>query len=169
MYRIGNVHLALPSKSLRDYTKMWEPINLHKNVILFCLFTELVITALHEKQDRWGEHVHLLTHKRLGRPTKRTRCFQSNKNPWLRYIFYCCLKSMAKFQKNNLFNSTSLYGWVWIQVATAPAQTATQEEFSPTSVYAQQFYHGPQQQIHLRNLNHMNISFQPLPHKLTQS
>lgn len=99
MYRIGNVHLALPSKSLRDYTKMWEPINLHKNVILFCLFTELVITALHEKQDRWGEHVHLLTHKRLGRPTKRTRCFQSNKNPWLRYIFYCCLKSMAKFQK----------------------------------------------------------------------
>lgn len=99
MYHIGNVHLALPSKSLRDYTKMWEPINLHKNVILFCLFTELVITALHEKQDRWGEHVHLLTHKRLGRPTKRTRCFQSNKNPWLRYIFYCCLKSMAKFQK----------------------------------------------------------------------
>lgn len=148
---------------------MWEPINPHKNVILFCLFTQLVITALYEKLDRWGEYAHLLTHKRLGRPTKKSRFFQSNKNPWLRYMFYCWIKIMAKFHKNNLFNPTSLYRWVWIQVAMAPAQTATQEEFSPTLIYVQHFYHGPKQQVYLRNLNHMNISFQPLPHKSGQT
>lgn len=78
---------------------MWEPINPHKNVMLVCLFTQLVITALHEKQDRWREHAHLLTHKRLGRPTKRARYFQSNKNTWLTCMFCCWLKRMAKFQK----------------------------------------------------------------------
>lgn len=78
---------------------MWEPINPHKNAILFCLFTQLAITALHGKQDRWGEDAHLLTHKRLGRPTKKARYFQSNKNPWLKYMLCCWLKNMATFQK----------------------------------------------------------------------
>ena len=98
-YLTGNVHAALLSKPLGDYSKVGEAVNPHKNVMLVCLFTQLVIRSLHKNQNRWGEHAHLLRGGRLGRPTKSTRLFQTNKNSWLRFMFYSWLTCMAEFQK----------------------------------------------------------------------
>lgn len=76
---------------------MWEPINPHKNVILFCLYT------IRNHSSSWitgEENMPICSHARdLEDLQRKSRYFQSNEDPWLRYMLYYGLKSMAKFQK----------------------------------------------------------------------